>query len=196
MFDSNLFFSDSLSFTNKVRALTFRYRSNPWEVFLEKGVPKIYSKSTGEHPCQSAISIKLLCNFIKITLRNGCSPVNLMHILRITFRKNCSRGMLLQRFWCNDFLRSQDFWRPLLNVLCTFKLRPVSTGLLRLSMNYEFFRILYEFFRSKFSGYRVIYNFVRASLSQIVIFLFFIGWKTGFLELPCVKKLGGTLTIK
>ena len=111
MFDSNLFFSDSLSFTNKVRALTFRYRSNPWEVFLEKGVPKIYSKSTGEHPCQSAISIKLLCNFIKITLRNGCSPVKLLHILRITFRKNCSRGMLLQRFWCNDFLRSQDFWK-------------------------------------------------------------------------------------
>ena len=48
MFDSNLSFSDSLSFTNKVRALTFGYRSNPREVFLEKGVPKIYSKFTGE----------------------------------------------------------------------------------------------------------------------------------------------------
>ena len=95
MFDSNLSFSDILSFTDKVRALTFRYRSNPREVLLEKGVPKIYSKFTGEQPCQSAISIKLLCNFIKITLRNGCSPVNLLHILRITFRKNCSRGMLL-----------------------------------------------------------------------------------------------------
>ena len=48
MFDSNLSFSDSLSFTNKVRALTFGYRNNPREVFLEKGVPKIYSKFTGE----------------------------------------------------------------------------------------------------------------------------------------------------
>ena len=30
------------------------------EVFLVKGVPKISSKCTGEHPCRSVISIKLL----------------------------------------------------------------------------------------------------------------------------------------
>ena len=30
-----------------------------------------------EHPCRSAISIKLLCNLIEITLRHRCSPVNL-----------------------------------------------------------------------------------------------------------------------
>ena len=35
-------------------------RSRP-ELFLGKGVVKICSKFTGEHPCQSAISIKLLC---------------------------------------------------------------------------------------------------------------------------------------
>ena len=28
-------------------------------MFLEKGVQKICSKSTGEHPCRSVISIKL-----------------------------------------------------------------------------------------------------------------------------------------
>ena len=33
-------------------------------------------KLTGEHPCRSAISIKLLCNFIEIALWHGCSPVN------------------------------------------------------------------------------------------------------------------------
>ena len=34
-------------------------------VFLGKGVRKICSKFTGEHPCRSAISVKLLCNFIE-----------------------------------------------------------------------------------------------------------------------------------
>ena len=33
------------------------------EVFLGKGVLKICSQFTGEHPCQIAISIKLLCIF-------------------------------------------------------------------------------------------------------------------------------------
>ena len=33
--------------------------SSPPEVFLSKGILKIYSKFTGEHPCQSVISIKL-----------------------------------------------------------------------------------------------------------------------------------------
>ena len=36
-------------------------RSSPPEVFLGKGVLKICSKFTGEHPCRSLISIKLLC---------------------------------------------------------------------------------------------------------------------------------------
>ena len=36
------------------------FRSSPSKVFLGKGVLKICSKFTGEHPCQSAISIKLL----------------------------------------------------------------------------------------------------------------------------------------
>ena len=51
------------------------FRSSHPEVFLGKGVLKICSKFTGEHPCQSAISIKLICNFMEITLRHGCSPV-------------------------------------------------------------------------------------------------------------------------
>ena len=50
-------------------------RSHP-EVFSGKGVLKICSKFTGEHPCQSAVSIKLLCNFIETALWDGCSPVN------------------------------------------------------------------------------------------------------------------------
>ena len=64
------------------------YRSNHPGVFLETGVLKIYSKITGEYLCQSAISIKLLCNFIEIILRHGCSPVKMMHIFRTPFLKN------------------------------------------------------------------------------------------------------------
>ena len=41
-------------------------------------------------------SIKLLCNFIEITLRHGCSPVNLLHISRTPFLKNTSEWLLLE----------------------------------------------------------------------------------------------------
>ena len=55
-------------------------------VFLRKGVLKICTKFT-EHPFQSEISIKLLCKFIEITLRHGCSSVDLLHIFRTPFLK-------------------------------------------------------------------------------------------------------------
>ena len=50
-----------------------------------QGFLKICSKFTGEHPCQSVISIKLLCDFIEITLRQRCSPVNLLHIFTYSY---------------------------------------------------------------------------------------------------------------
>ena len=70
-------------------------RSSPPEVFLGKGVLKISSKFTGEHPCRNAISIKLLCNFIEIPFRHGCSPVNFLHFFRTPFLKNNSKGLLI-----------------------------------------------------------------------------------------------------
>ena len=68
-------------------------RSRP-EVFLGKGVVKIYSKFTGEYPYQSLISIKLQSKVItlEITLRHGCSPVNLQHIFRTPFPRNTHLG--------------------------------------------------------------------------------------------------------
>ena len=65
-------------------------------MFLEKAVLKVCSKFTGEHPCRSVISIKLQSNFIETTLRHGCSPVNLLHILRRPFPGNTSGWLLLQ----------------------------------------------------------------------------------------------------
>ena len=38
---------------------------------------------------------KFVCNFIGITLRHGCSPVNLPHIFRTPFTKNTSERLLL-----------------------------------------------------------------------------------------------------
>ena len=73
-------------------------RSSHPEVFLEKGFLKICSKLTGEHPYRSAISIKLQSNFIEITLRHGCSPVNLLYIFRTPFLKNTSGRLLLNMF--------------------------------------------------------------------------------------------------
>ena len=70
-------------------------RSSCPEVFLRKGVLKICSKFTGEHPYRIVISIKLLSNFIEITFQHGCSPVNLLHIFRTPFLKDTSGRLLL-----------------------------------------------------------------------------------------------------
>ena len=78
-----------------ISSLATMFRSSPPEVFIGKSVLKICRKFTGEHPCQSAISIKLLCNFIEITFRHGCSPVKLLHIFTTPFCKNTSGGLLL-----------------------------------------------------------------------------------------------------
>ena len=64
-------------------------------MFLRKGVLKICSKFTGEHPCPSAISIKFQSNFIEIALQHGNCPVNLLHISRIPFPRNTSGWLLL-----------------------------------------------------------------------------------------------------
>ena len=71
------------------------FRSSHPEVFLGKGVLIICGKFTGEHPCWSAIWIKL-----QITFRHGCSPVNLLHIFRTPFVKNTSRRF----FWMFQIL--------------------------------------------------------------------------------------------
>ena len=73
-------------------------RSSPPALFLEKGALKKCKKFTGQHPCQSEISIKLLCNFIEIILWQGCSPVHLLRISRKTFCKNNYGALLLCQY--------------------------------------------------------------------------------------------------
>ena len=59
---------------HSVNALTgCHVRSSPLEVFLGKGVLKIYTKFTGEHPCQSVISC---CNFAGIFCKIYAGTLN------------------------------------------------------------------------------------------------------------------------
>ena len=66
MFDMiNKYISESISFIKNLKQLS------P-EAFLQKRVLKLWSKFRGEHQLRRVISIKLLCNFIEITLRHTC----------------------------------------------------------------------------------------------------------------------------
>ena len=40
--------------------------------------------------------LMILCNFIEIKLRHGCSPVNLLHIFRTSFPRNTFWWLLLK----------------------------------------------------------------------------------------------------
>ena len=73
-----------------------KFRSSHPEVLLGKGILEICYKLIREQPYRSAISIKLLYNFTEITLRHGCSPINLLHIFRLPFPKNPSGRLLLK----------------------------------------------------------------------------------------------------
>ena len=79
-------------------------------MFLGKAVLKICSKFTGEHPCRSAILVKLQSNFIEITLRYGCSPVNLLHIFRTPFPRNTSERLLLEDIAFNAYFVQKNFF--------------------------------------------------------------------------------------
>ena len=92
----NNFISQRNTYNTSSKRLKSSRSSHP-EMFPGKGVRKICSKFTGEHPCRCAISIKLFCCFIEIALRHGCSPVNLLHIFRTPFLKNTFERLLLEQ---------------------------------------------------------------------------------------------------
>ena len=79
----------------------------PSSVALRKiSSENIISKFTGEHPCWKGISIKLQSNFIEITLRHGCYPVNLLYIFRAPFLQNTSGELLLKMVYLIESLYS------------------------------------------------------------------------------------------
>ena len=58
--------------------LIILFRSSRLSLFLGKDALNISSKFKGKHSYRNAISIKLFCNIIEITLRHGCVPVNML----------------------------------------------------------------------------------------------------------------------
>ena len=61
----------------------------------------------------------LLCNFIEITLRHGCSPVNLLHIFRTPFTMNTSGWLLLYLLFDSSLtkaLEKKNSWEKTCNV--------------------------------------------------------------------------------
>ena len=59
---------EKMAFLISFKVRVVRKRSSHPEVFSEKGVLKTCSKFTGEHPCWSVISIKLLCSRLTIKI--------------------------------------------------------------------------------------------------------------------------------
>ena len=123
-------------------------RNSRSEAFLVKFVLKICNKFTGEHPCRSVISIKLLCNFIEIALRHGCSPVNLLHIFRTPFSKNTFGWLLLYSAHpCNFFN-----WSGSKKLWIVFQiLNSLNTGYL-LYLHFETYALKYNFLVQNHSG--------------------------------------------
>ena len=117
------------------------FRSNLPEVFL-RYVLKMCSKL---QVCRSVISIKLQSNFIEITRRYGCSPVNFLLISRTPFLKNTSEWLPLKVFKTFRILPGR-----LLNVFCTSDLCSVS--------NLTYFSVFFLFFLLFFGMSRVSRN--------------------------------------
>ena len=92
-----------------------RFRSSHPEVSLRKGVLKICSKFTGEHPCRNVISIKLQSISIEIPLLHWYPLVNLLYIIRTPFHKNTSGGLLVsleaKTSLCKSLIRQLYFYR-------------------------------------------------------------------------------------
>ena len=68
-------------------------QDNPEAAIQRCSVEKMFWKHAAN--LQENTPTKLLCNIIEIALPYGCSPVNLLHIFRITFPKNTSERLLL-----------------------------------------------------------------------------------------------------
>ena len=100
-------------------------RTNRPEVFLEKGVLKLCSKFTGEHPCRSVISI------------------NLLHIFRTPFPRKTT-GRLLLKAKCVAFSVSKSHHKQ--RVYTVFSTRILIGGTLVQVFSCEFGEIFEEIF--------------------------------------------------
>ena len=73
-----------------------KVQKKPFRGVRRKMCLKNCGKFTGEQWCRSEVSIKLLCNFIGITLQHGCFHVNLLDIVKTLFPINTSGELILK----------------------------------------------------------------------------------------------------
>ena len=73
----------------------FSKQKQPFRSVLRKRRSENMQQIFRRTPMPKCDFIKLLCDFIEITLLHGCSPVNLLHIFRAPFYKNTSEWLLL-----------------------------------------------------------------------------------------------------
>ena len=70
-----------------------------WVGFYFQSSNLVFSEAALQRYSQEKVfrkyAAKFHCNFIEITFRHGCFPVNLLHIFRTLFPKNTSRRLLL-----------------------------------------------------------------------------------------------------
>ena len=74
-------------------------------------------------------SENMLCNFIEIALRHGCSPVTLLHIFRTHFLKNSSGGLLL------NWLKKSNLKRFIEALICSAQEQVLRTNNLKLHID-------------------------------------------------------------
>ena len=93
---------------NNSLTIHFKLQKQPSRGVLRKRCSENMQQIYRRTPFRSAISIKLLYNFIEIGLQHGCSPVNLLHIFRTSFPSNTLGRLLLTLETAYNFFVS---WR-------------------------------------------------------------------------------------
>ena len=82
---------------------------------IEKMV-RCFKNLAVQHPCRSAISIKLLCNFIEIALRHGCYAATFLKYVRL-FSILCMKWSILLPISCHQQCISWCKWKPVDSLL-------------------------------------------------------------------------------
>ena len=91
-----------------------KLRSSHPEVFLRKGVLKKCSKFTAEHPCRSAISIKLLCNGTSKWFITSFESALILIILFKSIGPTCS----VKKVYACNFIKKETLAQVFSCVFC------------------------------------------------------------------------------
>ena len=71
-------------------------RKQTYKDFFQKRCSENMQQIFRRTPMPKCVFDKLLCNFIEITLRHGCSPVNLLHIFRTPTLGSLLEGLYMR----------------------------------------------------------------------------------------------------